>query len=86
MRPGEHDSSPGLDLFCHRLEHMFDQRHELFRLSGLIDWHEFDATFGELYCADNGSPAKATRLMVGLQYLKHLYGLSDEAVVERWIE
>jgi len=86
MRPEEHDPSPDLDLFRLRLEHMLDQRHELFRLSGLIDWHEFDAAFGELYCADNGSPAKATRLMVGLQYLKHMYGLSDDAVVKRWVE
>ena len=86
MRPEEPDPSPHADLFRHRLEHILDQRHELFRLSALIDWHEFDAAFGKLYCADNGSPAKATRLMVGLQYLKHLYGLSDDAVVKRWIE
>ena len=65
---------------------MLDQRHELFRLSALIDWREFDAAFGELYCAGNGSPAKATRLMVGLQYLKHLYGWSDDAVVKRRVE
>ena len=86
MRPEEPDPSPDADLFRNRLEHMLDQRHELFRLSALIDWREFDTAFGELYCADNGSPAKATRLMVGLQYLKHLYGLSDEAVVKRWVE
>ena len=24
--------------------------------------------------------------MVGLQYLKHIHGLSDEAVVQRWAE
>ena len=86
MRPEEPDPSPHADLFRHRLEHILDQRHELFRLSALIDWHEFDAAFGKLYCADNGSPAKATRLMVGLQYLKHMYGLSDDAVVKRWVE
>ena len=55
-------------------------------LADLIDWHGFDAAFGELYCPDNGCPAKATRLMVGLQYLKHLYGLSDDEVVLRWVE
>jgi IS5 family transposase len=65
---------------------MLDQRHELYRLADLIDWNRFDAEFGALYCPDNGCPAKATRLMVGLQYLKHLYGLSDDHVVMRWVE
>jgi len=31
---------------------------------------------------DKGRPAKPTRLMVGLHYLKHTYNLSDEEVVE----
>jgi IS5 family transposase len=26
------------------------------------------------------------RLMVGLSYLQHIFALSDEAVVERWVE
>jgi IS5 family transposase len=33
-----------------------------------------------------GRPAKPTRLMVGLSYLQHTSNLSDEAVVQRWIE
>ena len=37
-------------------------------------------------CPDNGCPAKATRLIVGLQYLKHMYALSDDQVVMRWVE
>ena len=65
---------------------MLDQRHELYRLADLIDWDSFDVAFGELYCPDNGCPAKATRLMVGLQYLKHMYALSDDQVVMRWVE
>lgn len=86
MRPKEPDPSPASDLFRNRLENMLDQRHELYRLADLIDWSAFDSAFGELYCVDNGCPAKATRLMVGLQYLKHTYGLSDDAVVMRWVE
>jgi len=86
MRPKEPDPSPDTDLFRNRLDNMLDQRHELYRLADLIDWQSFDEAFGELYCADNGCPAKATRLMVGLQYLKHLYKLSDDAVVMRWVE
>jgi len=86
MRPSEPDPSPDVDLFRNRLDNLLDQRHELYRLSDLIDWQSFDAAFGELYCPDNGCPAKATRLMVGLQYLKHLYSVSDDAVVMRWVE
>jgi len=86
MRPLEPDPSPVSDLFRNRLENLLEQRHELYRLAGMIEWSEFDVAFGELYCSDNGCPAKAMRLMVGLQYLKHLYGLSDDEVVMRWVE
>ena len=81
MRPNKPALSPDIDLFRNRLDNMIDQQHELYRLADLIEWHSFDAMFGELYCADNGCPAKAMRLMVGLQYLKHMYRLSDEQVV-----
>ena len=86
MRPDKPALSPDIDLFRNRLDNMIDQQHELYRLTDLIKWHSFDAMFGELYCADNGCPAKAMRLMVGLQYLKHMYRLSDEQVVMRWVE
>jgi len=86
MTPEKPQKPPSPDLFRNRLENMLNQRHELYRLAEMIDWSMFDAEFGNLYCPDNGCPAKATRLMVGLQYLKHMYGLSDEAVVRRWIE
>jgi transposase, IS5 family len=33
-----------------------------------------------------GQPPKATRLMAGLLYLKHTFSLSDEALLERWVE
>ncbi len=86
MSPEKPETSPSPDLFHNRLENLLNHRHELYRLADLIDWSLFDAEFGRLYCPDNGCPANATRLMVGLQYLKHLYGLSDEAVVRRWVE
>ncbi len=47
---------------------------------------EFDEAFGPLYSEGKGRPAKPTRLMVGLHYLKHTYGLSDEEVVSQWLE
>ena len=86
MRPREPDPSPVTDLFRNRPDNLLDQRHELYQLADMIDWQSFDDEFGALYCADNGCPARAMRLMVGLQYLKHMYSLSDDAVVMRWVE
>ncbi len=86
MTPEKQETRPSPDLFRNRLDNMLNHRHELYTLADLIDWSRFDSEFGTLYCPDNGCPAKATRLMVGLQYLKHMYGLSDEAVVRRWVE
>ena len=73
------------DLYRNRLDNMLDPQHELFRLAGLIVWSGFDDEFGRFY-RPLGRPAKPTRLMVGLSYLKHMFDLSDEAVVERWRE
>jgi transposase, IS5 family len=73
------------DLYRSRLDQILDQHHELFRLAGLIDWDHFDQEFGCFYRL-LGRPAKPTRLMVGLSYLQHTFNLSDEAVVQRWIE
>jgi IS5 family transposase len=73
------------DLYRSRLDQILDQRHELYRLAALIDWDGFDQAFGRFY-RPLGRPAKPTRLMVGLSYLQHTFNLSDEAVVQRWIE
>jgi IS5 family transposase len=54
-------------------------------LAGLVPWSRFDEAFGRFY-RPIGRPAKPTRLMVGLHYLKHVHDLSDEEVVARWVE
>ena len=86
MTPRQADAATrtATDLFRERLDNMLNQRHALYRLADLVAWSVFDTEFGSLYCPDNGSPGKPTRLMVGLHYLKHCYGLSDEAVVSGW--
>lgn len=88
MTPRQPDAKTrtATDLFRERLDNMLNQRHALYRLADLIEWSVFDKAFGALYCPDNGCPGKPTRLLVGLQYLKHCYGLSDEAVVSGWVE
>ncbi len=73
-------------LFNVRLDNLCNHKSPLYRLAGAIDWSSFDETFGKLYAVGVGRPAKPTRLMVGLHYLKHAFDLSDEEVVLQWVE
>ena len=82
--PAARGSREDADLFRSRLEQIINMRHELVRLAGLVDWRFFDGRFSASY-AETGRPGVATRLMVGLHLLKHMYGLSDEGVCERWV-
>ena len=84
MRPTRPPSGK-VDLFRERLEAIIDPHHALVRLAGLVPWSRFDEAFGRFY-RPIGRPAKPTRLMVGLHYLKHVHDLSDEEVVARWVE
>jgi len=74
------------DLYSVRLDFLCNETHPLVRLSKVIDWSGFDQAFGKLYSEGQGRPAKPTRLMVGLHYLKHAFDLSDEEVVSQWVE
>ncbi len=85
MKPQPPVDLPTDDLFRNRLDNLIDGRHELVKLASVIDWQRFDNEWGEAFC-ENGRPAIATRLIAGLHYLKHTYGLSDEQVVQRWAE
>jgi transposase, IS5 family len=65
---------------------MIDRRHELVRLAGLIDWAWFEREWAGLSPSPEGRPAAPPRLVAGLMCLSHAHGLSDEAVVARWVE
>ena len=69
-----------------RLDLALDMDHELVRLAETINWEAITTEFRPMYCPDNGRPAVPTRLMAGLQLLKHTFRLSDEQVVTRWVE
>ena len=85
MRPTRPASGRN-DLFRERLDAMINMSHPLVKLSRVVGWSRFDAAFGGFY-RPVGRPAKPTRLMVGLQYPKHVHcDLSDEETVERWVE
>ena len=80
MRRNERSATPQSDLFRLKLVNLIDLRHELCRLGDEIHWQALVDEFGLLY-AEQGRPGVPIRLMVGLHYLKHAYGLSDEVVV-----
>lgn len=74
-----------LNLLPQRLEDLVNPRHPLYKLSKRIPWDELEKHFSNLY-HHSGRPAKPIRLMVSLLILKQLYNLSDESIVERWVE
>ena len=74
------------DLLRPRLVDMIDMRHELVKLAGLIDWEWFEREWAGFFPSASGRPATHPRLVAGLMYLQHTHGLSDEAVVARWVE
>ena len=84
MRPKSTDQTGSGDLFRSRLDQIINMKHELVRLAGAIDWSWIDGQLADLF-SDNGRPAVATRFMIGLLFLKHVYGLSDAGVCERWV-
>ena len=84
MRPKKHETAGSNDLFRARLEQIINMKHELVQLAGTIDWEWLDGEIAPLY-SDKGRPGIATRFVLGLLLLKHIYALSDEGVCERWV-
>lgn len=82
-KPQRHDA---FHLFQAHFDQILNPDHELIQLARKIDWSRFDAAFADSYSEDMGAPAKAIRLMVGLQYLKYTFNKSDEMLVEQWVE
>ena len=54
-------------------------------LSSEIDWDFVEKDFS-VYYADFGRPSIPIRKVVGLVLLRQIYNLSDEAIIDRWIE
>lgn len=71
--------------FYSTFEEQLSHRHPLYILSNRIEWDIFEDAFAKLY-SEEGRPAKPIRLMVSLILLKHIRNLSDESVVEQWME
>ena len=74
-----------LNLFEQRLADQLNSKHPLCRLAANIPWDVLEDEFSKHY-SHTGRSSHPVRLMVGLLILKQLRNLSDEAVVERWVE
>jgi IS5 family transposase len=84
MRPKQRKTTDEGDLFRARLDQIIDMKHELVQLAGQLDWVWLDDEIAPLY-SEKGRPGIASRFVVGLSLLKHIYALSDEGVCERWV-
>lgn len=71
--------------FYSTFEEQLSHGHPLYILANQIQWNVFEEAFQKHY-AEEGRPAKPIRLMVALLMLKHIRNLSDESVVEQWME
>jgi hypothetical protein len=84
MKPRSKPQDSGTqELFRAKLKNIINLQHELVRLGELIDWARLEGHFAPNY-REAGRPGLPIRLVVGLHLLKHIEGLSDEAVCERW--
>ena len=72
--------------FSSRLEKILNNRHPLYVLADKIDWSLFDKGFRSFYNEKAGRPGLPVRLLAGLHYLKHTYDISDEGVVEQFLD
>ena len=86
MKPRERRETGEQDLFRSRLDQIIDMGHALAKLAGTVDWVFLEKRFGAAYTDGPGQPPLPTRLMAGRAILKHTYGLSDEALCDRWLE
>lgn len=86
MKPRLRPESSQLKLFQSHFDQLLNPDHPLVVLAKKIDWNRFQVALEDCYSPDLGAPAKSVRLIVGLLYLKHAFNLSDEMLLERWVE
>ena len=82
---GKQDRAPQLSIFDTPIKRFINMNHQLCVLSNKIDWESIEDDFTEYY-SEIGRPSVPIRRMIGLLLLKHIYNLSDEAIVDRWME
>jgi IS5 family transposase len=77
---------PEGDLFSQPLREQIDLKHPLVQLAELIDWDRSSTAMGASFVSQRDQPATSPRLIAGLLYLQHAFGLSDKDAVWQWLE
>jgi IS5 family transposase len=85
MLPNAHGTGQ-CDPFKSDLIAIIDSNRSLVSPTDKIDWQQFEKSLHPTYVPEKGAPAINTRLMVALHILKFQHNLSDQAVVDRWVE
>ncbi len=85
MRPKSIPQDQNL-LFSSRLSTQLNPNHELLKLAKAIPWEQLEAEFSPLFSDGPSRPPLAVRLATGLMILQHVFNVSDERVVEMWVE
>jgi transposase, IS5 family len=87
MKPKKRAKGPvQSSMFKVMLKEIISEDHALAKLADMVEWEVFEEKLGPTFSEESGRPGLPVRLMVGLHYLKYTYSLSDEAVVEGWVE
>ncbi|QQS51028.1 MAG: IS5 family transposase [Bacteroidota bacterium] len=76
---------PQLSIFRTPLKQFINLDHEICVLADRIDWESVTNDFKGYY-TEFGRPSVPLRRMIGLVLLKYIYNLSDENIVDRWVE
>lgn len=84
MTPKRTDAKP--NLFEVPLAQVIDLNHPLVKMAASFDWEGIRREIEPVFCETNGRPAADVRVVVGLLYLKSAFNLSDEQLIDRWVE
>lgn len=73
-------------LFKSRLSEQLNPQHAILLLAKAIHWSQLESEFSSLFTEGRGYPPIPVRLACGLMILQHMFDMSDERVVEAWVE
>jgi len=77
---------PNSDLFREELVQMINPDHPLCVLAEHINWSLAQEIVMGWFESSDGRPAKPTRLIAGLFFLKQMFNVSDDNLPGRWVE
>ncbi len=75
-----------MDMYRVELIRIVNPDHAMVKLAAVVNWERLDKLFGKTFCPEKGRPGHSTRLMVALHYLKYTDNLSDERVLNVWVD